>query len=1331
MDAADQSSIPTALSQLTKVPIAQLAPTVEQIEEKCIDATITLIWPYSSVRQSLSLLLSEPDFSLRSSHGTVKATFHGQAAEKLAASRVGIYENIRLSLRGSKFVANDSAETSESYIAWEIHFESALSLEIKRTPKDSESSVIFIEHDDPQPEPEPEPEKPPPSTPRVVTQEQTTWESPAFLRSGSNHFGGLLRSSLGMSAEEDGFVPGKGRKRPRYSLQRDDWHLLDEPTDPQQVDEPALDWWETDPWEKASETELNHEETEDIPSTLPDKDVVVDNQDAMGEERNAEMVSNQDEEMEVIPGSLPQNDVGMENEDAMNDDQGNVETTSREASPIFVKPYLDFSGDIFQTRSTQNDNVLTEPKTTAFQDRLILASHLPTDTPQLRPIPSPGLPIPSPIVSDSNDNQGYFSGLHNVTESVSLEANPIITAPESISFSAPSPGSPPRSTSMVADPVRMAQKDESIFTSTNLVTSQPASPIVEEQRELTGGLVLDQTEALISSESVEDIGAVGTVSAKEPIEDNFSPHDINQVPIQPAELEPMTEEIEDPVDTEMGDAEASAPEADSENAQEESDIEQKGLEVLLQAHDTLDAEEALRPREDRVEEDVSDEEVLEDNASDVSQTEMYHRRRASFSEDEGVTDNEEAIYDEENEDSTTYSEPQDEYEEDESQANDSESGREDLPRTPAQPEVIVLDSDSEDESSHNGPAISQYMQVGHATCRSSSPQSEMNESVADVRPRHSSSEAEQSEMDESVADVPQRQSQSEVEESDDEDEEVNEEVDEEVDEELGEEVDEEVDEEASPLYGESESEGEEDSEADKPAVFGQYDRVRDSDKEDESSVDVLARDHYSARYSSQRSSVEEGDDQTTAPGTEAEAMSSKGYNSEDVIKTSTNSESVIDLDSDEDEDQAPEARESTFPREDSAPASRIEKAWSTRTIDMLDGANDQDLDESVSSQKADAQAEDKNIQVTFEESTGKQLLNPDPTQASSGLRPAVQIDNDVEAPPEEDTEELSMAPDFLLPPTSGLATNVTDPVEQAAVLSHLEQAQISQGIPDEHHAGYPLVVVPSTETRSFDEQPQAARDKSPDTTTAALSQLPSPDRHAHGLRSKLSYFAPLATLIDHFGALVDTVSIVHEISPIAKSTSGSKDYFMTIQLTDPSMAGTVLQAQIFRRYKSAMPTLAEGNAVLLRDFKVRSYDHSMVLVSVESSSWAVFDGSGPDAQVDGPPVEYGSEERAYASGLRNWYSEVGASMVADHMLQVSIMRDSMDREGSSVLSETGSLESPSRDVLASTRGSRRRRSHRRVTIHELRDGRRYAEVGSPSTKESIHELRDGTVYANQ
>lgn len=131
MDVAEQSPAPTALPPLTKVPIAQVSPVLEELEEKCIHATVTLVWPYSSSTKSLSLLLSEPDFRLRRSNGQVKATFHGRVAEKIAKSQVGIGDTVRLALEGSAFVANDAAtQTPGRCVAWDIHFESGVSVEV-------------------------------------------------------------------------------------------------------------------------------------------------------------------------------------------------------------------------------------------------------------------------------------------------------------------------------------------------------------------------------------------------------------------------------------------------------------------------------------------------------------------------------------------------------------------------------------------------------------------------------------------------------------------------------------------------------------------------------------------------------------------------------------------------------------------------------------------------------------------------------------------------------------------------------------------------------------------------------------------------------------------------------------------------------------------------------------------------------------------------------------------------------------------------------------------------------------------------------------------------
>jgi hypothetical protein len=244
------------------------------------------------------------------------------------------------------------------------------------------------------------------------------------------------------------------------------------------------------------------------------------------------------------------------------------------------------------------------------------------------------------------------------------------------------------------------------------------------------------------------------------------------------------------------------------------------------------------------------------------------------------------------------------------------------------------------------------------------------------------------------------------------------------------------------------------------------------------------------------------------------------------------------------------------------------------------------------------------------------------------------------------------------------------------------------------------------------------------------------NRHHPGLRSKYTYFAPLATLIDYYNSLIDTISVVSEVSPTSRATTGKKDFTLTLQVTDPSMAGTIVHAQIFRPYKFALPSVKEGDAILLRNFQVKSFNHSMMLVSADTSAWAVFNNASKEAQVAGPPIEYGDEESAYATDLRQWYHEVGIAMVADYQLQASVQTASREATPVSSVahSDAGSVDSASREVRGessvSNRGSKRRKSHRRITIHELRDGRRYAEVGSPSDKESIHELRDGTVYAN-
>lgn len=133
MDVTDQLAqpAPSTRPQLTKTPIAHLSPTLEQPENKCIYATVSLVWPYSSSTKSLGLLLAEPDFRLRRSNGQVKAVFHGRVAESVAEQLVGIGDAVCLSLKYSSFVPNDAvSQTPGRNIVWDIHFRHGLTLEV-------------------------------------------------------------------------------------------------------------------------------------------------------------------------------------------------------------------------------------------------------------------------------------------------------------------------------------------------------------------------------------------------------------------------------------------------------------------------------------------------------------------------------------------------------------------------------------------------------------------------------------------------------------------------------------------------------------------------------------------------------------------------------------------------------------------------------------------------------------------------------------------------------------------------------------------------------------------------------------------------------------------------------------------------------------------------------------------------------------------------------------------------------------------------------------------------------------------------------------------------
>ncbi|CZT13809.1 uncharacterized protein RCO7_09018 [Rhynchosporium graminicola] len=220
-----------ALENTEHIPIAQLNPEVTAPATRSIRAVVTLTWPYSSATGSVAFLLSEPDFRLRRAKGQVRVRFSGSSAKAVRASGIASGDEIVLSLDGVEWVSNDATVVTPGRgIEYELGFSERLLLEF-RAEDSQEVKRIDLDHPAPadptaapaQP-PSPEPEEPlrPLETP-IVNRTAfginigDEWSSPAFLKRARLSYGSLYESDYDIFAEEDGSIPGKGRKKTRLS----------------------------------------------------------------------------------------------------------------------------------------------------------------------------------------------------------------------------------------------------------------------------------------------------------------------------------------------------------------------------------------------------------------------------------------------------------------------------------------------------------------------------------------------------------------------------------------------------------------------------------------------------------------------------------------------------------------------------------------------------------------------------------------------------------------------------------------------------------------------------------------------------------------------------------------------------------------------------------------------------------------------------------------------------------------------------------------------------------------------------------------------------------
>ncbi|KAL9622490.1 MAG: hypothetical protein Q9160_003166 [Pyrenula sp. 1 TL-2023] len=223
----------TTLDKLLKeLPIAELSPEIEDVATKCIEAVVTLVWPYSSSERTFSLLLAAHDFRLRSSKGQVRVNFRGSSAAELARTRIGIGDSLRLSLKGCKWGQNvQDVATPGKRVGWDLLYETVLEAEINPTTESSQRIEIDSSNVSRSGTPDVALAPRGQATTQDITQgtpmeNMGTWSTPIFLRGkrvSSGPFADIVRN---LFTEEDGYIPGKGRKRTKFARDSGSWRYM-------------------------------------------------------------------------------------------------------------------------------------------------------------------------------------------------------------------------------------------------------------------------------------------------------------------------------------------------------------------------------------------------------------------------------------------------------------------------------------------------------------------------------------------------------------------------------------------------------------------------------------------------------------------------------------------------------------------------------------------------------------------------------------------------------------------------------------------------------------------------------------------------------------------------------------------------------------------------------------------------------------------------------------------------------------------------------------------------------------------------------------------------
>ncbi|KUL92106.1 hypothetical protein ZTR_02233 [Talaromyces verruculosus] len=1181
---ADSKSHEPGLSP-SLISIPQLSPELEDASQYSVRAVVTLVWPFSSSNRLFSLLLAEPDFRLRNQNGQIRVTFCGRCAEEVARTKIGIGDTVTLSLQGAQWTENQKGQsTPGKSLGWELQFKNRVKLEATRNGKKT-AALDYLQ-----------PESPrkdaltvEPTTPALLSGRlpspilsEERWETPAFLRTKRLRSWSPVPSTYDLFAEEDGYVPGIGRKRPRFSFPSNGWRLLDE-SDDQAEDNIGNDenWFESD-------------------EELLDQDADDGNDEALAEPTYEAV-----ESADTVPITSSTEDVAYNRVQLVESDTPGQETqnTYANAQEIeLITPAL--------------EETAVEPNLPNTQFSFA--------TPRLNPITSSTLPTPSPLVQTPVDS----------TKISQEPSSDIPTSQPQFSYS--------QSTDTVDHDYHYKVSSDAYKTA---ISGDNKSHESDNQ---TRNMNSQDLESELRSEHLEidTLEVIQDGNSLQSIHGHFSSSQftcINEFGVEKGDKPETANEAE-------GDADDLVFDLTHDGRVVHSDGEPMGAYDSV-FEDGAEADPHGSESEGVVDDETSSQvQIIEvDDTSPggygqgSSRAEEAEEEESDF-EDRYSSDEAEGEAHENLSEQSEYSDTGTGYEE-----SAGEDHRETLTsRTPQRivhPEVIVLDSDSEDEP----PMVNAANDKGSLS-------------------HH----------------------------EDDEDEIASQDIDH-MEEDRDAYSDEEEEEDIMP--SETQALGYENAGHEHLHAYEVYDLDERGGAQAEESYE------HEAPTSDMDKIVSLGGDfgspprQSDTPKTRPDATSdTSGVDNDMVTREEQENNNLLNMEDMPDEDNEFDIKEEQSPVLWDQPLSQEQATSSTRIMQRL-------AYRTVSPAPVPTPPSTVNdeSQYTYVESTI-------PTSVDHGSSPESKIteaeishnrrrrwiDGSDERHLQDSTRQL--------PKEEHLVHELTDEDEVAS-------EKTDEVILIEDYSIRP------TENGSH----EAAEVEQPDLQfdpTSPIIETP-----------KLPVYATLALLGERFNETVDVIAVAVDVSPVEPSTTKTEEYHMRLRVTDISMAGTTVIVEITQPSEISLPRVTEGDVVLLHAFLVHNDYNSIELLSSDHSGWAIISPSADQPHATHSNVTLGERERGYVKLLQSWFREDGAAMAADHMLQLSISQEEKQPSPfSAASSDAGSLESTRSGPVSRSR-PRRRKSHRRVTIHELRDGRRYTEFGWLDS-DSIHELRDGTVYAH-